>query len=232
MMAERFPVDPTNPGEILACAAITRLAEEETGPNDCGFVQSDARWYFEAPLPRATLTRLLETEPREEDGAVWLDDQRLDWFQHPYGLNTGFKFWAGQQSARSVLTNLVEAARTGDPADWLTHEAPTTGRLGVDPQGTWNSLGLGWSVNEHTRLKYLCRPYVELLAFLGLQHFPVQGDRGEGFRYHLWQPAPALIARFAIAGASRYSLQGWRTEIAGAGSNRFLKPAHPLREEP
>lgn len=231
-MAEHgYPIDPSNPGEILACAAISWLSAQQDPNSESGFVQAGgSQWQFQGGAPEEALQRLIADDPREQEDAVWLSDLRLDWFQYPYGLNPGFKFWAGQQTARSVLTNLVQAAREGEPAEWLSYRAPTTGRLGVDPEGTWDSLALGWSVNEHSRLKYLCRPYVELLAFIALQRFPVQGNRNEGFCYHLWRPVPGTIAPIAFAGASSYSLARWQTVIADSGSNKYLKPARMIRE--
>ena len=154
----------------------------------------------------------------------------MDWWQEGHGLNQPFKFWAGQQSARSVLTNLLTAARKGMPREWLQFQAPTTGRLGVDPLGSWNSLSLGWSPNEHSKIQHLCRPYVELLAYLALQRFPVQGNRDDGFRYSIWRPAPLAVAVMAFARASTHRLAGWKATTAGSGSNKILKPAHPIGE--
>lgn len=229
-MTEQFPVEPTNPGEVLACAALGWFADGAESGQDSGFIHEGGHWQFRTAFPYKTVAELIAEDPREDDDAVWLGGLRLDWWQPEYGLNQPFKFWAGQQSARSVLTNLVQAARGGDPGEWLGYRAPTTGRLGVDPEGTWDSLGLGWSVNEHNGLQYLCRPFVELLAFLALQYFPVQGSRDQGFSYHLWRPAPGTVMPLAFAGASRFSLSAWRTAIAGSGSNKYLQPAQ-IREE-
>ncbi len=225
-MAEPVPIDPSNPGEVLACAGLTWLVAREAPEAECGFEPAGGNWYFHAPFQPRALTELVAEDPQEGAQEVMLGDLRLDWWQPDYGLNPGFKFWAGQQSPRSVLTNLVRAARAGDPAAWPSEQTPTTGRLGVDPQGTWDSLRLGWSVNEHSHLQHLCRPYVELLAFLALQRFPVQGDRETGFRYALWAPAPLTLAPLAFAGTSRLSQGMWQTEIEDAGSNKYLKPAY------
>lgn len=229
-MGERFAVEPTNLGEVLACGGIAWLVSQEQPDAECGFTPEQDGWQFEAPFPRARLERLIDADPTVDDQAVWLGGVRLDWWQQGSGLNQPFKFWAGPQSARSVLTNLVRAARQGDAGEWLDFQAGTTGRLGVDPQGSWDSLALGWSVNEHTHLQYLCRPYVELLAFLALQRFLVQGDRDGGFRYHLWRPAPLTVAVLGFAGAARHSQGGWVAPIASSGSNKYLKPGLLMEE--
>lgn len=229
-MVERFPIDPANPGEVLACGGLAWLAAQADPDAETGFTAHGQQWIFELPFPGASLTRLVQEDPVAAADNVQLNRIYLDWWNPLYGLNPAFKFWAGQQSARSVLTNLAGAARAGDAQHWLEHRSPTTGRLGVDPEGSWESLTLGWSVNQHDRLEYLCRPYVELLAFVALQRFPVQGDRDSGLCYYLWQPAPLSIATLAFAGASRHSLTRRRAHVADSGSNKYLTPGEPLGE--
>lgn len=226
-MADRFPIDPTNPGEILACAGLASLTAQHSPGAATGFSQEGGRWVFTVETPVEALKEITESRPKETGESIQLSGLLLDWWNPGHGLNPAFKFWAGQQSARSVLTNLLQAARGGSPEEWLEFQAPTTGRLGVDHEGTWDSLSLGWSVNEHNDLKYLCRPFVELLAFIALQRFPVQGSRDDGFFYHTWAAVPPDLAPLAFAGASRHSLACWQTEIADSGSNKYLKPAHP-----
>ena len=230
IQTESFDVDPANPGEILACAGLAWLAEREHRNAESGFERNADHWSFDVWFPERSLAALLEAEPVEDGEAVELAGLRLDWWRQGIGLNQPFKFWAGQQTARSVLMNLVTAARSGSPRDWLNCQAPTTGRLGVDPAGSWSSLQLGWSPNEHQEIKYLCRPFVELLAFVALQRFIVKGSRETGFRYSLWTRTVLPIAVIAFAGSSLHSDCTWLSEIAGSGSNKILKPAVPIGE--
>ena len=229
-MIERFQVDPRNPGEILACAGLAWLADHSQPGIPSGFILNNGRCTFEISFPAEAINEIIRSVPEEQGNAVVVGRLRLDWWRFGWGLNPAFKFWAGQQSARSVLTNLVNASREGDPTQWSTYMAPTTGRLGVDPRGTWDSLSLGWSINEHSSIQYLCRPYVEWLAFLALQVFPVQGDRSSGLRYHLWQSAPLTLATLAFAGVTRHSLSGYIAEIDSSGSNKTLKPSRNIQE--
>lgn len=230
MRTERFVIDPCNPGEVLACAGLAVLASLDQPDATTGFERSGRSWEFTAPFPEQGLEGLCQLE-MADDESLLLGDIRLDWWHWAYGLNQPFKFWAGQQTAKSVLTNLVNAARAGHPRDWLGFQAPTTGRLGVDPQGSWNALELGWSPNEHPDIQYLCRPFVEMLAFIGLQHFPVQGQRDTGFRYSLWPQVPVQLAILAFAGSSIHRLGRWQTEIGSAGPNKILKSAYPIGED-
>ena len=230
MEVERFSIDPCNPGEALACAGLAALVARTDPGATTGFKPSGRGWVFELAFPEQRIASLSDLQAGDDESLL-LGDICLDWWQRGYGLNQPFKFWAGQQTAKSVLTNLLTASRDGQPRDWLDFQAPTTGRLGVDPQGSWNALELGWSPNEHQDIQYLCRPFVELLAFIGLQHFPVQGQRDTGFRYSLWPRVPLQLAILAFAGSSIHSLGRWQTEIGSAGSNKILKSAYPIGED-
>lgn len=230
MDVERFSIDPCNPGEVLACAGLAALVARTEPGATTRFKRSGRGWVFELAFPEQKIASLSDLEAGDDDSLL-LGDIRLDWWQRGYGLNQPFKFWAGQQTAKSVVTNLLTAARDGHPRDWLDFQAPTTGRLGVDPQGSWSALELGWSPNEHKDIQYLCRPFVELLAFVGLQHFPVQGQRDTGFRYSLWPDVPLQLAVLAFAGSSIHSLGCWQTQIGSAGSNKILKTALPVGED-
>lgn len=227
-MPEQFAVDPANPGEVLACAGLAWLAGVATPDAETGFAETGNRWEFRAPFPAELLNQLTVAAPELEQDYVKVAGLRLDWWQRPWGLNPAFKFWAGQQTAASVLGNLLRACRGGSIDDWLNYAAPTGGRLGVDPRGTWDALSLGWSINEHKHIRMLCRPFVETLAFLGLQVFPVQGDRQQGLRYHLWYPCRLTIARLAFAGYGGHKGPGHVAQTEKSGSNTYLKPATPV----
>ncbi len=231
MSQTRFVIDPDNPGEVLACAGLAWLAERREPGCATGFRQSPKEWIFETPFAAEEIQQWLHQEPELTEDRLCVGDVVLDWWNWGWGLNPAFKFWAGQQTALSVFSNLLKAAREGDVRNWLEFEARITGRLGVDPLGTWDGLSLGWSINEHTDIQILCRPFVELFAFLGLQVFPVQGDRSEGFRYHLWHPAPLTLAWLAYANAGRHAGPGWLALTGKAGSNIYLKQATPFRSE-
>ncbi|AHE99848.1 hypothetical protein [Thioalkalivibrio paradoxus] len=230
MTRAHFVIDPANPGEVLACAGLAWLADRVDPGCSTGFLLSAEDWSFETSFDPAGIQQWIGHEPELTEDRLQLGDIVLDWWNPGWGLNPALKFWAGQQTARSVFGNLVKAARDGEARDWLGFATRITGRLGVDPLGSWDGLSLGWSINEHADIQILCRPYVELFAFLGLQVFPVQGDRAEGFRYHLWHPAPLTLARLAYANAGRHAGPGWRTVTGKAGSNTYLKPAVPIQE--
>ena len=114
---------------------------------------------------------------------------------------------------------------------WRTRRPPA-GRLYLDPAGTWDALSLGWSVNEHHELRMSCRPWVELLASIGLQAFPVTGHRATGgFHYNLWRPAPlpAAVAAFGGPWSRAYALGRYHVPTGKTGSNTMLRQATPTK---
>ena len=120
----------------------------------------------------------------------------LDWWR-PCGLNPSAKSWSRRQFAWIVHGNLHRALASSSPWDCLRHHATAAGgRLGLDPASAWDALELGWSPSAHRSMRFAVRPWVELLASVGLQAFGLARARG-GFRYHLWRvsPCPSLAPR-------------------------------------
>ena len=232
----QWRIDPVNPAEVLACAGLAHLAWRWDRAARTGFDAGDGRRVrFTADLAELPATLGLETRGPD---AVRLGGVELDWWR-PWGANPPLKNWAGRQSASTVHRSLREAAGDSPLAEWLTFSAPSgkrlRGRLYLDPAGTWTTLRLGWSINEHDDYLMCCRPWVELLASLGLQAFPVPGHRlGGGFRYHLWRRAalPVAVAAFAGRGRDVHALQGYHVGTEKSGSNTLLGRATPLSAGP
>jgi len=224
-MAERFTVDATNPGEVLACLGLAWLASHLDRAACTGFERVGGQSQFQVPFPTQRLAHLVQQPVSDAGDHLRLADLRLDWWREQSGLNPGMRFWAGQQSARSVLRNLLAAGADCDPRDWLDASATTGGRLGVDPMGSWRAIEIGWSINEHNSIQMQCRPLVEALAFLALQVAPVQSGAAGGIRYCLWHPCRLPLARLAFAGEGRHALTGYTAGKEKSGSNTILTPA-------
>ena len=232
-----WPVDPCNPGEVLACAGLAHLGARVDSSAVSGFVRArDGAVRFVGPDARAVLPAAVSLErvappPHERlrvAGVV------LDWWC-PFGLNPGLKLWSGRQTAWTVHRTLVDAVSRSGAAGWRTHTAPVAGgRLGLDPESAWNALALGWSFDlqssYHRALRLRARPLVELLASIGLAAFPLAGHRrGGGFRYRLWRPAPLAVAVAAFAGSlqSIHTLGRYHVPTLRCGRNTQLGRASP-----
>jgi hypothetical protein len=221
----QWTVDPLNPGEVMACCGIAYLAWTADGTVVTGFTQQ-GRWYFRAP--DGILDAIPAPAPTPTPTGLTLCGLALDWWQ-PWGLNPTMGFWSGRQSELTVHRNLAQAATGSPAADWQACTGTTTGRLNLDIHGTWNALDIGWSIDAHEDSQMLCRPWLELLASLGLQAFPVSGGRRGGFSYYLWRPAPLApaVAAFQGDGPGVYALRGFTSETGKLGSNTMLLRATP-----
>ena len=206
-------IDAGNPGEVLACCGLAVLAARRNAGAVTGFVEVAGGWRFDAPEPDL---RALLGPPETSDGDLVIAGVRLDWWE-PWGRNPEMKLWAGNQDAGTITRNLREAARGGENGRWHEVSGLCAGRLGVDPAGTWNAVELGWSINEHRKTEMACRPFVELLAMIGLQEFRLPGRKAMALTYSLWGPAPLPIAQAAFAGYGWHRLAGFRTTTVKNG---------------
>ena len=226
-----WPIDPTNPGEVLACAGLAHLAWRRDRHARTGFVIGRGGEVRFVSPELEELSRPLELEEMAPDG-VRLGAVELDWWL-PWGLNPRLKTWSGRQTGWTVHCSLAQAAGRSLPGEWLTLEGGGTdrkkARLGLDPVSNWTTLGLGWSANEHASIHVRCRPWVELLASVGLQAVAVRRS-GRGYRYHLWHPAalPVAVAAFGGRGRCAHSLAGYHVTTARNGPNSVFRIATPL----
>ena len=219
-----WPVDAANPGEVLACAGLAHLAGRRDPAARTGFrVLAGGEVRFEAPAP----PRALALERLGPEG-LRLGGVELDWWR-AWGLNPAVRTWSGRQSAWTVHRALGAAAQGADLLDWPTFSAPARARLHLDPAGSWDALGLGFSANEHRRVPVCCRPLVELLASLGLQAFAVR-RAGDGFSYRLWTEAalPGAVAAFSGEGRFVHALGAFAVRTGRTGRNTTLRRASPL----
>ena len=234
-----WPVDPGNPGEVLACAGLAHLAWRADAETATGFVRArGGAIRFVAPdatpLPEGAGAWPLERIEGPPHERLRFAGVALDWWC-PWGLNASVKNWSGKQSAWTVHRNLHRALGRSSPSQWLVHSAPTAGgRLYLDPRSSWDTLELGWSLNAHRAYRMHARPWVELLASLGLQAFAVPGHRARGgFRYRLWRPAPLAVAHAAFSSPAPTveTLAAYHVPATKSGSNTILRRARPVRPE-
>lgn len=227
MTAQRWHIDPTNPGEVLACAGIAHLAWRAQKDARTGFV--DGETFVVEDGPGDVFSMLRPMELHNAHHALLICGARLDWWTE-WGLSLAVKLWSGRQSAFTVHRSLINATKGTKPDEWLSHIARTTGRLNVDTLGSWNALNIGWSINEHEHIRMLCRPWIELLSSFCLQVFAVPGKRGAPIRYTLWRPLslPAAVAAFTGYGRGVYSDSQFEALTADSGKNLLLTTARAM----
>ena len=257
--ATRLDLDPTNPGQVLACLGILDLAAEQD-PDAVGRfrdgVIEEGRARFEvsagnrtriADLP-ALLRGLVAQEialpgnraiaPVKLAGLGAL--RELDWWLKPARTEESpLKLWAGQVTSLQLVWEVMSALKRpdlelSDVPSLLQQSVPMRSTFGIDPRAAWHSLDVGYSPND-IQQRVLGFPVVELLGAVGLQSFLLKqvDPRSRKYRYLLWQePLPLPVARAAFSGAVE-GLEGMCYEflIRKRGSFKVFDHSLPVERQ-
>lgn len=241
-------LDPTNPGEVLACLGFLDLVAERDPGATGGFPDAasggDGRARFEVSAGDpgwvddwSALLRRVEAQGVDFPGERAIAPIRLtglgvprelDWWLEP--ARTGhsrLKLWAGQVTSLQLARDVASALKSpgldlSTVTSLLQQSVPMTSTFGFDLRAGWLSLDVGYSPNDiHQPVERF--PVVELLGAIGLQNFrPEPTDRwSRRYRYFLWSdPLPASVARAAFAGALE-GLEGRHLEFSVRNSGSF-----------
>ncbi|ATQ67463.1 MULTISPECIES: type I-G CRISPR-associated protein Cas8g2 [Methylosinus] len=157
---------------------------------------------FSDPNSPATLPALLGDGERGIIIDYWGDATRRD----------NVKFWAGAGGypgaalARDAL-GLVQSGMTIDLADPFAAAAPQSSSFRLDWRRDYIPLDAGFSPNDHTDVKMVGYPLVELLAAIGLTHARPQRIDKLTYRYGVMtlddppHRVDAMLLRAALGGA-------------------------------
>lgn len=241
-------LDPTNPGEVLACLGFFELVAERDPDAMGGFPDGacggGGRGRFEVTASDhgwvddwSALLRRVEAQEVDFPGKRTIAPVRLtglgvprelDWWLEPAKTeDSRLKLWAGQVTSLQLVRDCASALKS--PAldlsavpSLLQQSVPMGSTFGFDPRAGWLSLDVGYSPNDiHQPVERF--PVVELLGAIGLQTFrPEPTDRrSRGYRYFLWSnPLPGSVARAAFAGALE-GLEGCRYAFSVRNSGSF-----------
>jgi len=161
---------------------------------------------------RKALSKLRREMPLILSGEFKL---RLDWFTDNRAGGSRFKTWAGQQSVLDIAVAMKDAIsapvfRSRPSEEWYTYSVAKCGlpfNLDSDIGGQGGALDIGFSFdplagNAATRIETTARPFLELMAFVGLQRFrPRPIERENRFLYCAWnRPLPITVAAPAACG--------------------------------
>ncbi len=130
----------------------------------------------------------------------------VDWFCDELSGGSRFKTWAGQQSVLSISTAMHAVINEFDlkASDSIWKSARGIGlpfNFDSDLGGQGSSLDIGFSFDPlassaATRIESICKPSLELLAFIGLQRFrPLELTGQNRFVFATWHiPLAPLVA--------------------------------------
>ncbi|GBD31888.1 hypothetical protein HRbin33_00849 [bacterium HR33] len=242
-------VDFTNPGQFFACCGLLEVAHRVwcPGPAEGWFVdgefllaRNDGRPAEMAELIKAALECNAEpitidnpkTDPIDLGAPIGM---RLDWWCGRDGSTNLFKTWAANATSLQMFTKWREPLRrclgsiNGQAKNLLRLSYPVQGSYGFDSDLGWDALRVGFSFNEHSRLKKLpTRPAVELFGAIGLQRFfPKLDEEKQCVWYTAWRvPLTAPVARAAVVGlVPGVTLFRLRTHFVSRGSFKGLDTA-------
>ncbi|MGC8917672.1 MAG: hypothetical protein ACP5NF_11920 [Thermoanaerobaculum sp.] len=199
----KLPVDPSNPGQVLACCGLVELVSRVHGPTASRFQTSETPAFF-IHASRETVqdaVEALKTCPVEflDDDRLHLDgpfDLRLDWWHDKAHGASVPKTWAGGVRPKTFFPPYQKALepRKQDPAAWwdlklkLDSASPC-----LDPREFVHSLDTGFSPYE-VKASVWTFPYVEILAFIGVQRFRPASETAtsetamrNAYSYYLWE---------------------------------------------
>ena len=132
---------------------------------------------------------------------------------------------------KELIQACVDQREKLNPSNLFDIECLMQGRFGFDPRSAWDSLGAGYSPNEHGgESAATTYPVAELLSSIALQTFPVKYVK-RGGEYQTWEEhLPISLARAAISGGLPW-IRGRRfkfyIELRGQGIKSFT-PSHEL----
>lgn len=208
-------IDPRNPGQFLACCGLLEIASRIAPGTTAHFEKRGLVFHLNTPATLPVVLSLRDAGPEDSRVPKALEQLSLAHPGHgePLLINwwlstrckdgelekSPFKTWGGQQTPRSMLTELLGLTDTAVPVENLfQHERYTTTRFGVDARTAWEPLDVGYSPNEIGQSS-VTFPLVEVLAVIGMQGFRPVGRRS-ALRYAAWaQPLGIPAARAAAA---------------------------------
>lgn len=214
-----MPVDPRNPGQVLACCGLLELASRLHGPVWSQFQREPPA--FSVELGEQGLRQVLHDLQRcqvraDTEEALLLGSPfqlRLDWWLEKKAAKPVPKTWAGGQKPlpffkayqRALNPDQIPIERWWDE----TAAGVEAASFCFDPREFTHSLDTGFSTYD---LKVTAETLVmvELLAFIGLQRFRPAPENRVRFSYVLWPlPLRPVVAAFAFSGVFPVA-KGWR----------------------
>lgn len=247
----RIPVDVTNPGQFFACCGLLELAHRHWPAAEGWFengrfnlARLDQKTAELSELLRLLLECTVETSPGTDPktAPIWLGAPlcvSLHWWLRSDGSPNLLKTWAANATSlqmfckwRQPLEHSLDSIKHS-PEELFTSNARIQGSYGFDSDLGWDALTVGFSFNEHARLKALpTHPSVEMLGALGLQRFfPSLDERAQFVQYATWDlPLAASVASAASRGylpsATRDRLRTrfvYRGTFKGLGSATIIQ---------
>ncbi|MFN3412600.1 MAG: hypothetical protein ACK42L_00865, partial [Thermoanaerobaculum sp.] len=190
-----LPVDPQNPGQVLACCGLLELTSRLYGPVLSQFQLAPPAFLVEIGEEQLrNVLRALQQCPVQAfaEDALILGEPfhlRLDWWLEKKTAKPVPKTWAGGQRPLPFFRAYQKALKPDElpVARWWDSRSSgvEAASFCFDPREFTHSLDTGFSTYD-LKVKAETFVMVELLAFIGLQRFRPAAENRVSFSYLLW----------------------------------------------
>lgn len=226
-------VEPTNPGQVLACAGLLAVAERLWPGSEGCFSEDERQFVLEsegtiADAVRAVCKARLHAESAlESDGVVLVEGLgrplRLGWWRRgSWDTRTGLKCWCGNMSALGVASALQEqlcrlsrSLSDEEFADLFDLGGPldkSSFYLDARRSDTMLPLTCGFSTDA-VGMDLVTYPAVDLLAWLGLEFVAPVCTAVDGvvvYEYATWRlPVSCALLPYAIIDGAQLRETSW-----------------------
>jgi len=165
-------------------------------------------------------------------------DLRIDWFLDERSGGNAFKTWAGQQSVLDIASNMKRLVTEFDLNEipheellfWTKSSDEVPFNFDSDLGGVGSDLDVGFSFDPlgiHVQI----RPFIEFLAFIGLQRFRPSFDEARNcYKYSLWF-TPLIPEVASVAACGLLGMRDFRSiEFQLLYRTKYLKSFFPARQ--
>jgi len=183
------------------------------------------------------LTKLRRTEPIVLGSPFNL---HIDWFLDDRAGGNRFKTWAGQQGVLDIASAMKRAIQPTpgkvNPAEACLRASVLGGGLPFyfdsDIGAQVTAIDVGFSADP-LKISSAVRPYIELLAFVGLQRFrPCKSETENRYSYAIWGEPLSPILAAAVCGCAVEVFATAQYEFSTQFRNDYYKsflPSQPVR---
>lgn len=188
----KLSLDPGNPGQVLACLGLWEVVTACEGPSPAYFENRAFHIQVGEQVIETAFQAFLKAEAQGEgDKAISIGSPFnwvLDWWR---GDERVPKTWAGGQNAWVLFITFLDYLRKKKiPYDqWLDWQADTAkafeSSFCFDAREFNHALDTGFSLYD-TKVQSLPFPYVNVLAFIGLQAYRLRPLPDGAFAYRIW----------------------------------------------
>ncbi len=233
-----IPVNPNNPGHYFACCGILYMADRvfdvATGHfNDGCFVlqtnhDGNPLEYMIKQISMLEIKNVNETnespiELKNENVKIYLD------FWDHFDDRPKIKLFAGREKSKEIIDRWQEELKKVEIEGANIFKISTKNLpSGFDTSTAWNSLDVGFSLNEHKKMKdnMTSYPVVEFFAHIGAQMFGYS-IREHRYYYQVWKhPLPIQTAMAVAAGAIELAhTQLFMSNTKKSGQKQVFIPA-------